>query len=175
LELHSYSSTHSMDVKIKATASILFSLYFTILLKLILFKGTLAQLARHFTQYYSWTLIKQKAHSMNTIPFTTIYYYLSGQDTTGTIPNMLGNILIFIPFGFLLPILNTKYERLKNTLAMAFLTSITFEVVQLIIAYGTFDIDDCILNTIGAAIGFLTFKFWRSRFFPLPTEKRNVT
>jgi glycopeptide antibiotics resistance protein len=110
---------------------------------------------------------------MNIVPFSTIYYYLSGQDTTGTIPNLLGNILIFVPFGLLLPLLNAKFKTFKYLILCSFVCSLFFETIQLLIAYGTFDIDDCILNIIGALIGFLLFKCLESYLsFATKLERR---
>ena len=39
-----------------------------------------------------------------------------------------------------------------------FLLSLTVEVIQLITKVGCFDVDDMILNTLGAALGYVLFR-----------------
>lgn len=63
------------------------------------------------------------------------------------------NIIMFIPYGFLLPLL---WERMRNfcfCLLMAFITSLTIEVTQVVTKMGYGQTDDIITNVLGAAIG----------------------
>ena len=62
-----------------------------------------------------------------------------------------GNIIWFVPFGFLLKKL-TKLSIIKIIL-LGFLLSLFIETMQYIFGMGVSEIDDLILNTIGAAIG----------------------
>ena len=75
--------------------------------------------------------------------------------------NLFGNILLFIPFGFLLPMI-LKYKTFKRIFYFALLFSITIELSQFAAHYfGSFrsvDIDDILLNVIGAIIGFFFYK-----------------
>ena len=69
----------------------------------------------------------------------------------------MGNVVVFIPFGFLLPYV-VKWGRnflvmLLN--ALLFVTGI--EVFQLFSAFGAFDVDDILLNTVGAILGYLAY------------------
>ena len=70
----------------------------------------------------------------------------------------LGNIGWFIPFGFLLPML-LKNERFLKIVILGFLFSLTIESLQFIFRVGVAELDDLILNTIGATIGYMFFKF----------------
>ena len=70
----------------------------------------------------------------------------------------LGNIVIFIPFGFLLPIL-LKKASFKQVVWLGFLFSLTIETMQFIFRVGIAELDDLILNTIGAAVGYLCSYF----------------
>lgn len=67
--------------------------------------------------------------------------------------NIVGNVVMFIPFGtvgFVYP----KYRRLKP-LVIDFISAITVvEALQYFTRLGVFDVDDIILNTIGVIIGF---------------------
>ena len=66
----------------------------------------------------------------------------------------LGNILLFIPFGLLYPW--AKGAGWRRTLAGGFLLSLVIEVWQPVVSR-SFDINDLILNSAGAAIGWLLF------------------
>ena len=71
--------------------------------------------------------------------------------------NILGNIIMFIPMGFLLPLLWRRYQKIGRTLFAGILISFLIEFSQLFSARGT-DVDDIILNTCGALLGYLTFR-----------------
>ena len=69
--------------------------------------------------------------------------------------NFVGNILIFMPIGFCLPLLwDTKA---KKVILIGFLISLYIEICQLFLNRGT-DVDDLILNTIGTIFGLLLYK-----------------
>ena len=70
----------------------------------------------------------------------------------------LGNIGWFVPFGFLLPILLKKMNLLKVAV-LGFLFSFGIETMQYIFRKGVAELDDLILNTLGAVIGYLLYKF----------------
>ena len=67
------------------------------------------------------------------------------------------NILLFIPFGYLLPSL---FPRLRwwQVILLGLVFSLCIELLQLITKLGYADVDDLINNTLGAAIGFLCYK-----------------
>lgn len=68
--------------------------------------------------------------------------------------NLFGNVITFIPLGFLLPRVFTSINNLKKIIAAAFAVSLAAEVLQLLLNVGSFDVDDLILNIAGAAVGF---------------------
>lgn len=67
------------------------------------------------------------------------------------------NILLFIPYGFLLGVVWKKERRFLNHLSLGFLTSFGIECLQLVSGRGVFQTDDMITNTIGSVIGYLVF------------------
>lgn len=73
------------------------------------------------------------------------------------ITDYLLNIVLFIPFGLLTPVIWTKMNKLTNILGAGFLFTILIEVSQLLNNRAT-DIDDVILNLFGAVIGFGLYK-----------------
>lgn len=88
---------------------------------------------------------------MNFVPFSTITNYFVSSNYIVSVENLVGNIVIFIPLGFLLPILINGFQKLGTLLLISFCVSLVFEIIQLIIPLlGSFDVDDLILNTLGA-------------------------
>lgn len=79
------------------------------------------------------------------------------------IPTFILNVIMLIPFGVYLPLLNRKLDSSKKAAKYGFLLSLSIEVLQLIIevTLGSgriTDINDIIANTIGATVGFLILK-----------------
>ena len=72
------------------------------------------------------------------------------------------NVLLFVPFGFLLPYLK-KTLSLKQTVLCCFLLTLCIECLQLIFKRGIFDIDDLICNTAGGLIGGLIVFVFRAK------------
>lgn len=70
--------------------------------------------------------------------------------------NLLGNLLIFAPVGFLAAFL-FKQPRWYKSLLAGFALSFTIEIVQLFLITRSFDVDDLLLNSLGTLIGFLSF------------------
>jgi glycopeptide antibiotics resistance protein len=75
---------------------------------------------------------------------------------------VVGNVVMFIPFGFLGWIF-PRFKDLK-TLIFAFISAITIvEALQYFTRMGIFEVDDIILNTFGVFLGFLLRKFVEKR------------
>lgn len=91
--------------------------------------------------------------SSNFIPFKEIFRYEFG--TPKFIRNVLGNIMLFIPFGFLSSYL-LKNRKLGIVTILTLIASLTIETVQYYIGR-VFDIDDIILNLLGGILGFLIY------------------
>lgn len=68
------------------------------------------------------------------------------------------NIIMFIPFGVLLPILFKRMRKVQNCVGFGFLSSCIIEIAQFITRRGYLQLDDVITNTVGALIGWL---IWR--------------
>ena len=71
--------------------------------------------------------------------------------------NLEGNVIGFLPFGFFLPILSRRLRNGAVVTALGFGLSLLVESIQLVFKVGCFDVDDLILNTLGAAIGYMLF------------------
>lgn len=139
---------------------ILFGLYSFILLWNLLFIRMLDRI-RYAEYTHSFFNLKVWKLNSNIIPFRTVYEYLTGFNRFNVdiiIHNTLGNILIFIPLGFFLPILFNKYKSFSKVCIASLLLTCIIEVLQLFLQIGQFDIDDIILNTIGGIAGYLIIK-----------------
>jgi glycopeptide antibiotics resistance protein len=98
--------------------------------------------------------------SFNLIPFRDKLHYLQSYASHSSPENLefykdlIGNILLFIPFPFLLfYVLGIKNYRILLLLSMG--TSLFIEIIQYVFNIGVADIDDLILNSAGASIGLL--------------------
>ena len=89
--------------------------------------------------------------NLNIIPFKTIISYIYGFNLIEFLANILGNIIIFVPFGFFLFI--KEKGDVKITLTACLLFTIGVELLQLMLPMRMTDIDDVILNFIGGYIG----------------------
>lgn len=93
----------------------------------------------------------------NFTPFESILLYVNGYHSyefETWFFNLFGNVLLFVPLGFLLPILFSKARRFSMTIIWTMLASLTIELTQRGTRLGSFDVDDLILNVLGGAIGY---------------------
>ena len=95
----------------------------------------------------------------NIIPFATVSE-LIGRLIEGTINadivvrNIGVNILLFVPMGAFLPVLFKKLRKFRWVILVCFSATVAAELIQFIFILGSFDVDDIILNTAGAAAGY---------------------
>lgn len=89
----------------------------------------------------------------NFVPFREIFRYSFGSPKF--VKNILGNILLFIPYGFISSYL-LKNKKFSVISILTIIVSLTIETVQYYIGR-VFDIDDIILNLIGGICGFLIY------------------
>lgn len=75
--------------------------------------------------------------------------------------NLVGNVVLFIPAGYLLPRL---WKSLRNFFAFLLTCTLSIclvELLQLVTLLGSLDIDDLILNLFGMILGYLGFIIFR--------------
>lgn len=73
--------------------------------------------------------------------------------------NLFGNIALFIPLGMFIPLLMRRWGRSWGVvMLLSFGLSLCFEMTQLVLSIGTFDVDDLILNTSGGVIGYGVYR-----------------
>ena len=88
---------------------------------------------------------------VNLVPLVHLFDYDNVRDI---IWNIAGNSVMFIPSGIILPILYKKLNNIWKVTAVAAIISLCIEIIQLPFASRASDIDDIILNTLGAAMGY---------------------
>jgi glycopeptide antibiotics resistance protein len=77
--------------------------------------------------------------------------------------NFVGNIVMFIPIGVLLPLLWKRFDRAWRTIGTGFLLSVCIELLQLPQMRSS-DVDDLWLNTLGASVGYILYKKFPNNF-----------
>lgn len=143
----------------KTALTFILLVYLIILTKLILFKYIpLTEIIHHF----NFTYTEYFWRSNNFVPFKTIYFYLflAEINLNSRIENLVGNVVGFIPFGFILPLLSKRFMSFKSILAVTFTSSLSYELLQLIFELGSFDVDDLILNTFGGLVGYILVRIF---------------
>ncbi|ARF13988.1 VanZ family protein [Sporosarcina ureae] len=93
----------------------------------------------------------------NLIPFQTVSIYLADLSFGVALVNIVGNIIPFIPMGFLIPLAFRSQRRMIKTMFTCFLLIVSIESIQFFAYLGSFDVDDIILNMISCFLGFLFF------------------
>lgn len=74
--------------------------------------------------------------------------------------NIILNILLFMPLGFLLPIYSDKLKKIYKIAILGFITTLLIEFMQYITKRGIFEVDDIFNNTIGAILGYCVFMIY---------------
>lgn len=93
---------------------------------------------------------------VNLIPFRTIdWYIMNSNNRKIMLINIVGNIVAFMPMGFLLPLVSERMIKWSKVMMTALLATLTIEIVQYAFGVGVTDIDDVILNMAGAGAGYL--------------------
>src|SRR3954454_9116519 len=108
----------------KVSLTIILCLYLAILTKLVLFKYIpLSEIINHF----NFTYDEYHWRSNNFVPFKTINFYLFLADINLNIriENLAGNIIGFMPYGFILPLLAKKFQKLSTVTLASFCLSLT--------------------------------------------------
>ena len=104
---------------------------------------------------------KQIQANLNLEPFHTIRLFLNvlGRKDylSAAIINLGGTVILFIPLGFFLPAIWQSMRKWYKTLLTTAGMIAVVEILQALSLQGTCDIDDLILNTFGAWIGYLIY------------------
>jgi glycopeptide antibiotics resistance protein len=98
--------------------------------------------------------------NFNIVPLRNKLHYLenwsqfTGPEKSEIYKDVLGNIIIFIPFPFLLVFL-LGFKSYRRLLFLSFISSMGVELIQFIMNVGVADIDDILFNTLGGTLGII--------------------
>ena len=134
----------------------IFIIYIITLIQLTLFDS---DYGRSGLNIFDWSKENLEVYleNNNLIPFKTISLYISRQDRVAII-NLLGNLIAFAPMGIFLPLLFKKQNKLLNFILTNIAIILAIESLQFLSLSGHFDIDDLILNLLGALIIYGLYK-----------------
>ena len=113
-----------------------------------------------FSEEYGRAAEAQRVYRYNLIPFVEIRRFWIYREQLGTFAvfsNIFGNVIGFLPFGFILPVIFRRMNSGFLICVSGFILSLTVEVIQLVTKVGCFDVDDMILNTLGQPWGMFFF------------------
>ena len=141
---------------------IVFFIYIAIVIKVIIFKYPWEDL-KAVADTWEKGVILEGLDTANFTLFKTIKMYINYSYMLNSFENLAGNIVVFVPFGFLLPYLQKGAAKFPVLLLNAFLFVLGIEVFQLFSAFGAFDVDDILLNCFGASMGWVIYRVWERR------------
>lgn len=136
---------------IKSEASVwLFAFYLILVLMLTTFRGT----------YFPWQLsfnFHRPLSDINLVFMKETWKMFYAQSRLDFVYNSFGNIVCFLPFGFLAPFVFSKKQTFIRVLLSGMMFSIFIETMQFLLATGVSDIDDVFFNSCGTALGYLLY------------------
>ena len=103
-------------------------------------------------EYARWRIQNWQAYGVNLIPFRTICSIFKYGSIDQIMINLVANVLMFVPWGFGLPLLWKKFQSVWAVMAASLLITVFIETWQLFIGRSV-DVDDIILNFFGGCIG----------------------
>lgn len=130
---------------------------------LFLLRDILFRSPRKAPLYFCLGLYLTAVYTLVGFPTLPYVKYLSFQPNINWIPlsglakdlpNILMNIVLFLPLGFLLPLCQRDFRNGKSTLGFGFRLSLGIECMQLFLGRAT-DINDLLANTLGTLLGYL--------------------
>lgn len=130
--------------------------YMVLLIYFLFFSEEYGRTTQYIDYQYNLTLFRELSRYIKYRDVVGFDYFLI---------NVVGNVAVFMPFGFFVPSLEKKrrgavLEFVKITL-LGFLFSLAVETVQLVTKVGCFDVDDLLLNTVGVALGYICYGICR--------------
>lgn len=160
----------------KITFFIFFLLYLQLLFTFTLFEpafGRRGAAVTLFSDPKQWRLNLKNA--CNLLPFSTVSAYLKAYFSHNirfsvVATNLFGNLLALAPMALFLPLLFKRCRRFFPFLLTVSAIVLCIELLQLIFMVGSFDVDDLILNDLGACL-----LFWILKCRPVNRWLRSVT
>ena len=150
----------------------MFAIYVFVLIDVLflLRPGVFVGFSDLFSDPYREDLKEYANSAVNLVPFKTIrnYWYMVRQYGIGGgnriwWRNLVGNLVLFLPMGCLLPLLFPVFHTFFRTVLFTLFLVLCVEGVQLLTFTGSCDIDDVILNMAGCVAGYVVCALLFSR------------
>lgn len=133
--------------RVRALGKVLFVLYILFIFYFLLLSDWYGRSGEMQEYHYNLVLFKE---------IKRFWIYRAQLGMRSVVYNLLGNVVVFVPFGFFMP-MASKYRSFLVTAFYGFGISFCVEAFQLITRVGSFDVDDLFLNTIGGILGYILF------------------
>lgn len=143
----------------------LFAAY--VLVMLWLLYGQRACIVFPSTGVYYGEYFLRLRQTCNLMPFKTVVSFArlltdsrSAYLVRHAFVNLAGNIMLFVPLGLFLPYFFPKLRRFGRFIGVTAAIIASVELLQWVTLLGSADIDDLILNVLGASAGFAVGRLW---------------
>ena len=133
--------------RIRFLGKILFVLYIVFIIYFLIFSDWYGRTGEMEEYHYNLVLFKEIKRFWN---------YREQVGMFAMFTNLFGNVIIFMPFGFFMP-MASRYRSCFSAVFYSFGLSLCVETFQLLTKVGSFDVDDLLLNTIGGLAGYVIF------------------
>lgn len=146
-----------MAKRIQLYSRIFFMLYMLVLLYFLLFSDWYGRANATEEYHYNLTLFKE---------IRRFWVYRHKLGAMAVFTNLIGNVICFMPYGFVLPELHKIFRNGFLVIFSGFVVTLGVETLQLVFRVGSFDVDDILLNTFGTVLGYLLgmlYRWLRSR------------
>lgn len=146
-------------------AKAVFVLYLCIMVYLLFL-----QRIKYFYLSEHITYLQMLKSSINLVPMRSVAIFIRNLVSNDSywarhaVVNLVGNVLMFVPGGFLLPMVYSRARSFKNTCIICLVSLGIIETIQLFILLGSLDIDDIILNMAGIMLGYAFFKAYQKTY-----------
>ncbi len=105
--------------------------------------------------------LTEAVYDYNLLPFREIHRYLCYRKLLGVrlvTLNLVGNVVGFLPFGALVPLLSRSMRKAWRIGLLSMEISALIEGAQFLFGVGCCDVDDVILNTVGGLLGYAVYR-----------------
>ncbi|MCL1802584.1 MAG: VanZ family protein [Eubacteriaceae bacterium] len=155
-----------------------FALYLILALNMLLIDPLYGRSASNILSWLDYSQLEMRRYirqSTNFVPLKTLYLYANGWrrgyiSSKDAFNNIIGNILAMSPLSLMLPVLFKSMRKPSHCLCCIFVFISAIELLQLALMTGVCDIDDLLLNMLGAFLSSFVFnkpsvKRWMKRHF----------
>lgn len=133
--------------RLRMLGKVLFICYIAFVFYFLLFSDWYGRTGEMYDYHYNLVLFKE---------IKRFWQYRDILGNFAVFSNLVGNVLIFMPYGFFLP-MASRSRSFFVTMFYSLGLSFCIEVFQLLTKVGSFDVDDLLLNTIGGILGYIVF------------------